>query len=75
VSPPPIGPDGRPLDVPRIPDEYLVQLFGPAVTAALATLQAEMAKKGRGEESELMDLLIAYRHGEMFRLDRPREVV
>ena len=28
-------------------------------------------KKARGESSPLMDLLIAYRHGDMFRLSRP----
>ncbi|WP_092995242.1 4Fe-4S dicluster domain-containing protein [Thiohalomonas denitrificans] len=75
LSPPQIGPDGRPLEEPRVPDDYLVELFGPGVGAALETLREEMAKKNRGEPSELMDLLIAYRHGDMFRLDRPREVV
>jgi DMSO reductase family type II enzyme iron-sulfur subunit len=75
LSPPQIGPDGRPLEEPRVPDGYLAQLFGPGVGAALETLRAEMVKKNRGEESALMDLLIAYRHGGMFRLDRPREVV
>jgi dimethylsulfide dehydrogenase subunit beta/complex iron-sulfur molybdoenzyme family reductase subunit beta len=43
------------------------------VDAALATLQAEIAKKEAGGESALMDLLIAYRHGDMFRLSRPGE--
>jgi DMSO reductase family type II enzyme iron-sulfur subunit len=46
---------------PRIPNEYLEYLFGPDVHQALATLKAEMDKKRRGEQSELMDLLIGYR--------------
>jgi ethylbenzene hydroxylase subunit beta/complex iron-sulfur molybdoenzyme family reductase subunit beta len=46
---------------PRIPNEYLEYLFGPDVHQALATLKEEMEKRRRGEESELMDLLIGYR--------------
>jgi hypothetical protein len=34
-------------------------------------LQQEIDKKARGENSPLMDMLIAYRHGDMFRLSRP----
>ena len=37
---------------------------------ALAVLEREIARKEKGEASELMDLLIAYKHGDMFRLDR-----
>ena len=51
---------------PRIPDEYLVSLFGERVLDALRTLAAERAKAARGERSELMDLLIAYRWQDMF---------
>lgn len=51
---------------PRIPDEYLVSLFGPEVLEVLEVLKAEMAKKREGAESELMDLLIAYKWKEMF---------
>ena len=51
---------------PRIPDEYLESLFGPAVRDALATLKTERARvQGRGK-SELMDLLIGYRWKDMF---------
>lgn len=46
---------------PRIPKEYLQYLFGPDVHRVLEILKAEMAKTGKGEKSELMDLLIAYR--------------
>ncbi len=52
---------------PRIPTEYLVSLFGPAVHQSLATLTAEMAKARNGEESELMDLLISRKWIDMFR--------
>lgn len=59
VLPPAEDAEGRIGTAPRIPTEYLRHLFGPAVDAALATLQAEMAKRRAGERSELMDLLIA----------------
>ncbi len=45
----------------RIPPEYLESLFGPRVHRALETLRAELDKKRRGLESELMDTLILYR--------------
>jgi hypothetical protein len=51
---------------PRIPDEYLEWLFGKDVWPALDTLKAEIAKRAAGEPSELMDVLIAYRHKDMF---------
>ena len=44
----------------RIPLAYLESLFGPDVGTALHTLEAEMAKRRRGQPSELMDTLIAY---------------
>lgn len=50
----------------RIPDDYLVSLFGPRVLDALATLKAERAKVQAKGRSELMDLLIGYRWKEMF---------
>ena len=46
---------------PRIPIEYLRSLFGSATDGALNTLKLEMAKRKRGEKSELMDILIVYR--------------
>jgi ethylbenzene hydroxylase subunit beta/complex iron-sulfur molybdoenzyme family reductase subunit beta len=51
---------------PRIPDEYLISLFGPVVLEALGILKAEMAKTRGGGRSELMDLLIGYRWKELF---------
>lgn len=52
----------------RIPIEYLRSLFGERVDRALATLKSEMEKRRSGGSSELMDILIAYKHSEMFRL-------
>jgi len=56
-------------DSQRIPVSYLEKLFGPEVHQALKTLHTEMEKRKRGEPSELMDILIAYSHADMFRLD------
>lgn len=71
LSPPTFDSDGRPTDLARIPADYLERLFGPEVHAALARLEAGIAEKQRGGESEMIDLLIAYRHRDMFRLSRP----
>ncbi|MBT4518449.1 MAG: 4Fe-4S dicluster domain-containing protein [Halieaceae bacterium] len=51
---------------PRIPDDYLVSLFGPQVLDSLSILKAEREKSRQGQSSELMDILIAYRWGDMF---------
>lgn len=51
---------------PRIPGEYLESLFGPRVHESLRTLMEEMAKTRDGGQSELMDLLIAYKWKDMF---------
>lgn len=53
-------------ETPRIPDAYLVSLFGEKALTALETLKAERAKMKKGEKSELMELLIAYRWNDMF---------
>lgn len=50
----------------RIPDEYLIGLFGSRVLEAMATINAEREKKRSTGESELMDLLIAYEWKGMF---------
>lgn len=68
TAPPKFKPDGQIDDDPRIPREYLESLFGPNVTASLDTMEAERKKKIDGKGSELMDLLIAYKHEEMFKL-------
>ncbi|MFN8600051.1 MAG: 4Fe-4S dicluster domain-containing protein [Candidatus Binatia bacterium] len=69
LSPPALDEQGRPTGAPRIPIETLEGLFGPAVRDALATIEAERAKRKRGQPSALMDLLIAYDWNDSFRLD------
>ena len=53
----------------RVPEEELVKLFGEAVIPAIKTIKEGIAAKAAGKESELMDILIAYKHSDMFRLD------
>ncbi|MFQ5697573.1 MAG: 4Fe-4S dicluster domain-containing protein [Myxococcota bacterium] len=62
LSPAPLREDGS-FDEggERIPPEYLEQLFGPRVHGALDVLRAELDRKRRGQDSELMDTLILYR--------------
>jgi ethylbenzene hydroxylase subunit beta/complex iron-sulfur molybdoenzyme family reductase subunit beta len=62
LSPAPLREDGS-FDEGghRIPPAYLESLFGPAVHGALDSLRAELDRKRRGQESEIMDALILYR--------------
>lgn len=70
VSPPKFDKDGKPLnEEQRIPAKELENLFGEKVHDAIATVKSEMEKRKISGESELMDLLIAYKHSDMFRLD------
>lgn len=68
LSPPKFDKDGKPTDEQRIPLDYLKKLFGKEVEDALNILKAEIDKKAKGNPSELMDILIAYRHKEMFKI-------
>jgi ethylbenzene hydroxylase subunit beta/complex iron-sulfur molybdoenzyme family reductase subunit beta len=43
----------------RLPLEYLESLFGSEVRTALGTLEGELARRRRGQSSELLDALIA----------------
>jgi len=71
-GPPKLDAHGKPIPgSERIPVSSLEPLFGPGVRKALATLEAEMARRRAGKASELMDLLIAYRQADMFRLGEP----
>ena len=69
---PPIGParydENGDLDEenPRIPNDYLISLFGPEVMPALETIKAEKAKARNGEKSALVDLLIGYKWTDLF---------
>ena len=53
----------------RLPIEELEKLFGSEVHHAIKTLKDEMKKRKETGVSELMDILIAYQHADMFRLD------
>ncbi len=65
---------GKPIEgSERIPLEYLESLFGKDVKPALDTLHAEVERRKRGERSELLDLLIAFKQEEMFRLPKPAQ--
>jgi ethylbenzene hydroxylase subunit beta/complex iron-sulfur molybdoenzyme family reductase subunit beta len=44
----------------RLPTEYLESLFGPGAGQARQTLEDHLARRRRGESSELLDMLIAY---------------
>jgi nitrate reductase beta subunit len=68
LSPPELNENGEVTDKPRIPVEYLRMLFGTGVDNALKTLNAEIEKRSKGAKSELMDILIAFRHKDMFSL-------
>jgi complex iron-sulfur molybdoenzyme family reductase subunit beta len=64
---------GKPIEgSERIPTAYLESLFGPAVHDVLKKLSAELEKRKKGQPSELLDLLIAYKHQDMFQLGKPR---
>ncbi|MBD3841478.1 MAG: respiratory nitrate reductase subunit beta [Campylobacterales bacterium] len=54
----------------RVPERELRSLFGPSVIDAIATIQREKEKRKKTGQSELMDILIAYNHSQMFRLDQ-----
>ena len=50
---------------PRIPMDYQKSLFGPGVEAALHTLNTELARRRKGENSELLVSLIGRRWTEL----------
>lgn len=59
ILPPSFDADGDLAEEPRIPIEYLRELFGKEVDNALITLEFEMERRKAGKPSKLMDLLIA----------------
>ena len=68
-GPPKLDAQGKIIkDSERIPIAYLESLFGPRVRESLSILEKEMEKRKRGESSELLDILIAYKHSEMFEI-------
>ncbi len=62
LSPAPLREDGSFDETgARIPPAYLEKLFGPPVHGALDILKTHLDRKRRGQDSELMDVLILYR--------------
>lgn len=62
--------DNKPIPgTERIPVEFLESLFGKDVHQAMKTLKAEMDAPKKGELSELLNILVAFKHSDMFRLD------
>lgn len=62
--------NGKPIPgSDRIPPEHLEALFGKEVHGVVKIIKEEMEKKKAGQGSEILDLLIAYKHSDMFRLD------
>ncbi len=62
LSPSPLREDGSYDEGgARIPVSYLEELFGSEVHGAMDVLKTELDKKRRGQDSELMDLLVLYR--------------
>jgi len=68
ILPPKFKESGEIDDGYRVPLEYMEYLFGPNVETALGTIQDEMAKKKEGQDSELMDLLIAKEWKSLFNI-------
>ncbi len=62
--------NGKPIEgTTRIPREELHKLFGPEVDGALERLKSEMDKRKAGEPSALIDMLVAFKQSDMFRMD------
>lgn len=59
---------------PRIPDQYLVSLFGSEVLKALLIIKRERNIVRAGGKSELMELLIGFEHAKFFKIDDMRKV-
>jgi nitrate reductase beta subunit len=67
IAPPRFDEDGDfDEETPRIPNDYLISLFGPEVVGVLEKLKDEMKKTRAGGKSEILDTLIAYKWSEMF---------
>jgi DMSO reductase family type II enzyme iron-sulfur subunit len=72
IAPPKFDKNGDLLDPikdPRIPIDYLRNMFGPNVDHALSVLHREMKRKREGGESEVMELLIARVWKDNFKLE------
>ena len=71
-GPPKFDAHGKPIPhSERIPVAYLESLFGTEVKRVLAVLEKEIEHRRAGKKSELLDLLIAFKHSDMFRVGAP----
>lgn len=69
-SPPLFDSEGKIVEgSSRVPQDELEKLFGVEVFQAVRILQDEKKKHQQTQQSELMKILIATKHQEMFRLD------
>jgi complex iron-sulfur molybdoenzyme family reductase subunit beta len=69
-APPKFDAEGKIIEgSTRVPIEEFETLFGPEVHDSIKIIKEEMKKRKETGQSELMDLLIAYNHADMFRLD------
>jgi complex iron-sulfur molybdoenzyme family reductase subunit beta len=69
-APPKFDAEGRVIEgSSRVPVEELEKLFGKEVHNSIKIIKDEMKKRKETGESELLDLLISFKHSEMFRLD------
>jgi nitrate reductase beta subunit len=66
IRPTTFGAGNKPTGQADIPVELLRKYFGPEVDQAMLTLKEHRARAERGEQSELMDLLIIYRWADAF---------
>jgi DMSO reductase family type II enzyme iron-sulfur subunit len=68
ILPPSFDENGELSEESRVPLEYMQYLFGEGVQSSLDTIASEMNKKKQGQESELMDLLIAKEWKSLFNI-------
>lgn len=69
-APPKFDANGKPIPgSERVPVQELENLFGKAVHNSIKIIKGEMAKTRAGKRSEILDMLIGYKHSDMFRLD------
>ena len=69
-APPKFDAEGRVIEgSTRVPVEELEKLFGKEVHNSIKIMKDEMQKRKESGESDLLDLLISFKHSEMFRLD------
>ena len=66
IRPTTFGAANKPTGQADIPADLLRKYFGPGLDQAMVTLKEHRARAERGEQSELMDLLIIYKWADAF---------